>query len=556
MNAFPSPPVRSLALAVAATFVAVPAHALDKTFSIVALEEEPTADGLSTVNRIDHLQINNTGYWLVELDSDIADTDADTLVIDPEGLKWQEGQSLPEPASATLDSFDSLSLDNANQVSTNWFLDGVGANDSGIFVNGAPLLIEGAVSAAEEFAEGTEYVGFFETKRNDLGQVLALCSVDDPSIPSGVDRALVRLSTTGSLVSEVVLAKEGDSVKGTDQTIDDFETNSQEFAFNNAGSYLAIAEISGSSTADTVVLLDGEVVAREGSPSPVTDRNWGSLSTGGLDLNDSGEWVLRGVLDGDSASNVVLVRDGEVVAAEGEPAPNSTYTLENVGSNVRITNAGDVVWHATWLEAPSMGDSALYFNEEIIVAEGDEILPGAVIESLLGGSESFEVSDNGKYILFEADLAGGLNGAFAVELAVDGGCGADGSPCDDGNVCSIDDACFDGVCFGTPIAPCCPPTGACGSVCLAEPDINGSGGPDIVDVQCAILVTLWEISGGSGPAPSCAEGNPAAVNQNCDAETNVTDITILITLVLGGDLPLVIDSNQDSCPDSCEVLPP
>jgi hypothetical protein len=91
--------------------------------------------------------------------------------------------------------------------------------------------------------------------------------------------------------------------------------------------------------------------------------------------------------------------------------------------------------------------------------------------------------------------------------------------------------------------------------CLTPPgDINDDSETDVVDIQCAILVSLNELAGGgAGGLPSCLAVPTPAVDVNCDGETNVADLLVIISF--GFQLPLggILDPDADGCPDACEV---
>lgn len=85
-------------------------------------------------------------------------------------------------------------------------------------------------------------------------------------------------------------------------------------------------------------------------------------------------------------------------------------------------------------------------------------------------------------------------------------------------------------------------------------DIDGSGSANVVDVQCAILTTLWELNGGVGALPACVAGGTIAADVNCDNTINVSDVQITIQISLGQPLSAELDANQNKCPDACEAV--
>src|SRR5690606_40348445 len=55
---------------------------------------------------------------------------------------------------------------------------------------------------------------------------------------------------------------------------------------------------------DGALYLDNTLLAQEGSPSPVSGRNWRSLGSAVVALNDAGQWAMRAQLDGDTSSDI------------------------------------------------------------------------------------------------------------------------------------------------------------------------------------------------------------------------------------------------------------
>ena len=61
------------------------------------------------------------------------------------------------------------------------------------------------------------------------------------------------------------------------------------------------------------VYVNSNPVALQGTLSPVAGRNWSTLSSTELDLNNAGDHVFSGSLEGDASSNQLLVNLLEVM---------------------------------------------------------------------------------------------------------------------------------------------------------------------------------------------------------------------------------------------------
>lgn len=391
-------------------------------FEPVALEGDVIA-GVGAITFIDNLAVNDSGDWRVEADTDHVDTDADSVLIGGgQALILREGQSLALPAGASLDSFDAVTLNNVGRSGWNFFLDGTTgtSDDSGLYLDDNLILQEGFLSTSPSFSAGTPYIGFFETKINDGNQILVVASVDDPLISSTVDRALVILEVdaSGTLLGETVLAKEGDLLAGQVEFVEDFGTGPHNFAFNNASNVLFFANLTGVTTTDGAIYLDTALLAQEASPSPVAGRNWETLSSAVMDLNDAGDYVFRGNLDGDTADDEVIVSNGAVVAREGEsPADIAPFRLTGFGTGPLLIDAdGDVLWYGDWDDPDTTRDTGLFLNDQLIVQEGVTAINGMTLATLAGVQDAFSFSDNGDWILFEGSLTGSIDGAFRVSF--------------------------------------------------------------------------------------------------------------------------------------------
>jgi hypothetical protein len=415
-------PARRRPLAfVAALALATPVAAQSIT---PLVQDGDVVPGVGAVTSIQNLAVDSAGSWIVEVDTDNPDTDVDYALIKDGALLLREGQTLAAPSGATIDTFDAVTLNANGDSAWNLFLDGTSgsSDDSGIYFNGTLVIQEGDVSTAAGFSAGTPYIGFFETKFNAAGEILVMASVDDPAISSSVDRALVIVAVDGSgnLLSETVLYKEGDVLPGQVDALSDFGTGPHAFDLNEAGQVLYVADLEGSTATDGCVYLDGALLAQEGSPSPVPGRNWAFLSTSTrVALGDGGDYVFTGSLDGSSADNSVIVLNGAVFRQEGESLPPfAPHLLTSFGSGpVDVDDAGNVLWYGDWDDPDTTRDTGLFLNDTLLVQEGVSVVNGQVVDSISGVQDGYALSPDGGYVVFEATLANGLEGAFLIDLS-------------------------------------------------------------------------------------------------------------------------------------------
>ena len=203
-------PTRLAAVFVLGLLTSAAANAQLRYTITSAVLEGDNVSGVGLVTSIDNLTINNDGSWIVEADTDNPDGNADSVLLKDGTLLLREGQALDLPVGATLNTFDSVTLNNNGDSGWNFFLSGTsGTNDdSGVYFNTELVIQESDISGAPEFTPGTPYIGFFEVKINDPGDLLIVASIDDPNIATTVDRALVLadVDAGGNLLSEAVIA--------------------------------------------------------------------------------------------------------------------------------------------------------------------------------------------------------------------------------------------------------------------------------------------------------------------------------------------------------------
>jgi hypothetical protein len=81
-------------------------------------------------------------------------------------------------------------------------------------------------------------------------------------------------------------------------------------------------------------------------------------------------------------------------------------------------------------------------------------------------------------------------------------------------------------------------------------DINGSGEVDVADALCVLLASLWQLTP-SAAVPACVADDLDFADLTCDAEVDVSDSLLTITLALQGSIAPGLDSLSRGCPDAC-----
>ena len=449
---------RALALATLAGGFAAPAAA--QTIQTLVIEGD-SVPGVGLVTSINAMAINNAGDWLVEADTDAATTE-DLVLIKNGVMVFREDQVLPGLAiPGQLSSFDDMSMNESGDFSNNFFLRNTGSTstDSAIFWNDSFIVQESQISNATGFTAGTPYIGFFGTKVNSANQVVVMASVDDPNITSTVDRAIVffTVDSLGNVLSETVFAKEGDSnLAIAPETFTDFGTGPHEWAFNDNGDIMYGADLTGLAATNAAIFINSLMIAREGDPSPLPGRNWLTLTSVEVDISNNGvHHVYSASLDGDAATNLVIIKDGAKFMQEGDSlAAFAPFTLTSFGSGpVLVADNGDVLWFGDWNDPLLSVDTGIFINDQLLVQEGVTQIGGVTVTTIRGIQDGYSMSRDGRYVVFEAILANGNEGVFMIDRQT--------GP--------------EAICFGDGSGTLCPcgNTGAPGEGCANS---NGMGG--------------------------------------------------------------------------------
>jgi uncharacterized repeat protein (TIGR01451 family) len=138
-------------------------------------------------------------------------------------------------------------------------------------------------------------------------------------------------------------------------------------------------------TQNIVLSSDGAVkLARSGIDFPgmqlALAQSYNTMANGNADglgswvSADGTRWSTRGTLNGPTATDTVLVVDGDVVIQEGFPIPGSSLTanVSSIAANYMEPH-GDVFAYG----ALAGGQDFVWRNGQVIAATGDEIFPGA-----------------------------------------------------------------------------------------------------------------------------------------------------------------------------------
>jgi len=436
--------LRSSPTALAAATLAAGLHA--QTFTVLSKDADVIA-GVGAVTAIDDLTVGDNGTWLVKVDTDFVGT-GDGVVLTNTGIHSRETDAPPAMSPLTISSFGPLHIDDSGRATWNLNFAPTTANDTGIFRNQALLLREGAISSSPAFTPGTAYIGFFGACNNGANEIMVLASIEDINIATTVDRAWVRLTVDGSdnLLSETVLLKEGDSIPGLGLVVD-YSTNVHDWAFNRNGEVIYTVDTDAATTSDCAIMRDTTILLREADPSAaVPGRSWATVLGWQVAQNDAGDFAFLGDLDGATTDDALICKNGTtVIAREGSSLPSigGVFTFTSFGSGpIAIDTSGDVYWTGDWNDPVTTQDVGIFRNGDLLVQEGVTMVGASLVESIGTVQSNFAISPDGRWLVFECKLTGGVDAAVLVDLdtsSVEAFCAGDGSlvdhttPCPCGN---------------------------------------------------------------------------------------------------------------------------
>lgn len=420
-----------IALTLAST-LGLTAPAAQSPVPLVLSGEPLPAGGL--VTGIGAVNVGNYNDWLVQVTTD--DPEHPSLVLRWFGPWKQLGDVVNQPAGATIAEFSSFSAEVFGAVSWIARLEGTPGgttDDEAVFMENMLWLQEGPVTGfvLTNLPEGSRWLSFDDVRcSSNSGIVLFRGHLDDPTL-AGPDETYLALgglcASIGQLCNVDRLVSEGQPAPGLETLIESVRVSPATAAIAPSGTYVVWScDLEGDPASDACVYrlkgFTGQnqvLLAREGSPSPVAGKRWGTLERIAVSVNSSGSWTLRARLDDeDPTTDTVLVKDGTVLAREGDSLPSiAPQVVAGFGSGpAKIDEAGRVIWYAR-LSGQGRRSEALFLDDQVLVQTGVTEIGGRLLVGIGGGVDAMSLSPQGDLLVFKGTLAGGIEGAFTMDLS-------------------------------------------------------------------------------------------------------------------------------------------
>ncbi|MEM9378609.1 MAG: hypothetical protein AAGB93_01580 [Planctomycetota bacterium] len=400
-----------------------------QTASLIGVAGQPIP-GSGRVLRYDKVSVADDGTTFVEVLASNASGPGSEFVVLQNGVpRYREGDPLSAPAGATLEATGVGVQAHLAGRAAGLFWHGVNApagSNGGLYVDDALTLQLGDFTLAPNVDPLAQYTQLFHVEFLSRNEIMLVGKLEDPTRFHPNHFSIVRLEVddAGALVAEEALVRGGDSLPGQGQNILRIGTSTGESAINSSGSLIFGADLFGSTLLSKVVYLDQTLLMQERSPSVVPGRDWGENFSVFVDLNEAGDWVMNAFLENvGQLDEQVIVRSGELFVQQGEVLPGTApHALAGLGTEVWITDSGDVIWSGTWFDATGGLVRGLFFNRELVLETGVTRFGSTTLANFYAGFERASVSPDGSRMLMTGVVRRGDEASSAVfEIVFDVG---------------------------------------------------------------------------------------------------------------------------------------
>jgi len=371
------------------------------------IETGAVIPGIGTVIGVNGIAVDNGGHVLVRARTDNPNPAAADCLLNELGVVMAfGGQALAQPSGATIRSFNggNMTVNSVGRPALSLILDGVPSPeyDSGIYYDLPPILVTQAMSltTAPQLPVGSLMKSFFYPKINDLDLICVQAVVDDPNIVGLNDtRALFILDPGAG--TQNVLAKTGDLLPGQTQVITTFGGSQHELAINNAGQVMYRVNTNSSSS----IYLDYTKLSQTGGPY---------TGFAAVSLNNNGDYAFTTQYGGGAGG---IVSNGVTVVEYADTLPDlEPFQLQNIGNPMFLGDDGHLVWCSTFGAPDGTTAKGIFVEYSLLVSTAATPIHGSLVQDLTLQAGSFTLSPSGQYLVFQATLAGGVSGAYLIDL--------------------------------------------------------------------------------------------------------------------------------------------
>ncbi len=374
-----------------------------QTQSVGLLREGSLLSNGDRVVSFSHLRVNNSGDWVSFVQTDNPDPGADEVQVVNGGIVLAEGTA--GGAGGPIEEFLDMDLDPAGNRTTLWRT----AAGFQLYYSNNFILNEGTDASGLGLGAAT-YTNMFKVQVNGSNQLLVRCLVDAPAVAPIPLSCLVNIEVDGSgvILSETLLGSSGDIFPGQTTPFVAFNNgdNAVSFQDDGTGTWSGLLGPLASPSPHVLYQNATTLLAQGGGTSPVLGRTWATQQVQASASNASGSTAFSGLLSGSTTDDELIVLDGAVFLREGDTLPGSVNpTVLSIGYfNLFLSDAGDPIYLVRVNTA--LGDRIAMRGLEPMLRKGSFVFQGAEITDLIGGEHGMHASPSGRFLLSRVELDG------------------------------------------------------------------------------------------------------------------------------------------------------
>jgi hypothetical protein len=385
------------------------------------------------ITNVFNMDVDREGRWACVVDTDFPFS-KDLALVTSEGFTLGESHEVPGYPGSVVTQIIEVDRDGNGNFYTliQANLTGAGNHTERLILRntGTTFLTTDDVlpTGHPDWSDGTVLQSIFAMWINEGGDILLATDINDPLVAGDNEHALLKLSVdaAGAITAWEAIIEEGDVPAGQTGALNALAGFEDSCVLGDNGHVMWSADMTGDQTFDNVAYLGGTLIGQERMPSPEPGRNWDSPFFPSMDINKSGEWVLRDDLE-DIIPNIddgLIVKNGQVYRRENTPIPGFSQVILLIGSTVQIIDDGRVLHWLRLTPGGGLGiqeDEFLMLDDQILMREGHSTVDGLVVDSIHVSRNEYDIDSAGNWVLTEVRLSGGLE-VLALSDLSGGGC--------------------------------------------------------------------------------------------------------------------------------------
>ena len=412
---YPTASLFALGLSIAAA-AAVSASAQTPYEAVEIMRIGDPLLGGHQIESFTNLRTNDLGDWAVIAHSTNPDPLADAAVFKNGEIFMVEGDAAPGLSGRVVEEIRDVDLNDAGKLA---LIVRLLNGPQVVYYSGEVVLKSGDLFTTPSFPGPLVLFTASKVNVNASGDLLLRCLFFD-----GFDffssLLSVKLDSAGAIMETTVLGSTGDVYPGQTDPLWTFRhtDNSLSFLDDGSGTWAGTVQTPSSSLVDVAYFGSTNLLYQGGLPLPGGVRTWREEDVRATASSVSGSTAFVGRLDlSDPSNDEVLMLDGAVFARKGSPyapipgTPNISRIDRN---NLFLTDDGRPIFHAEF-DSTTPGADAIIRGGDVWLRNGDRVAGGEIIDSFTNTMHGLHASDNGEHLIVQARLASGAVSLLFVE---------------------------------------------------------------------------------------------------------------------------------------------